>query len=114
MSLIAIKNIDEQSVKRYGENFAVGEVKDIPSDTIIAYSLMEISLSMKRINNKLGDMLNMTHIEHIHTLTDRNFGKPQNIFVQNFPDPDPWIVRKYKQWKKNRDWKKKYKLRRNK
>lgn len=112
MSLIKIKNIDEDPVRRYGEEFKPGETIEIPTDTIIAYSLMELSLSAKRINDKLGKIVHMDSVEHIHTITDRNFGKSQNIYIQNLPDNDPWLVRKYKEYKKRKEWNKIHEKRR--
>lgn len=106
MTEITIINIDDKPVKRYGFEFQPDEAKNIDSSTIIAYSLMEMSLTLQRINKKLGKIVDINSIEHIHTIQDRNFGKPQSIIIDNFPDTDPWIIRKIKQYNERRRFKK--------
>lgn len=113
MSSILITNIDETPVRRYGNTFNPGETVKIDTETISAYSLMEISRntqSIARSLRKISGIAEDRRYEEIHDNLNKTY---RRIVISNASDfkQDPWVVRKINAWKIRRRYNKQLKAR---
>lgn len=115
MSNITITNQTDEVVRKFGEEISPNDYRDYPSDVVLAYSAMEIAKALRYINIKLGNIDRRLERDELWGSDGIKRSQTQYVYIQNFDDApvhDPWIVRKYKEWKRKRSWKKEMKNRR--
>lgn len=105
MGKVTITNQTENLVRKYGQDIDPQSSLEYDTDIVLAYSAMEISRALRYINIKLGNIDRRLDNEAFYNIHARYNPKLQYVYVQNFEDirlHDPWIVRKYKEWRENR------------
>lgn len=109
MADITITNQTDEVVRKFGEEISPNGSRDYPSDVVLAYSAMEIARALRYINIKLGNIDRRLERDELWGSNGIKRNQQQYVYIQNFDDApvhDPWIVRKYNDWKRKRKFKK--------
>jgi len=100
-----IDNRTDDRVRKYGHYIEPQSSFEYDAEVVLAYSAMEISRALQYINMKLGNIDRRQDNEAFYAVQSYMHPKPQHVYIQNFEDMrlhDPWLVRKYKEWKAKR------------
>lgn len=105
MGKITITNQTDEVARKYGQDIKPHSSLEYDSDVVLAYSAMEISRALRYINVKLGNIDRRLDRQELWGSDGIKRSQQQYVYIQNFDDMklhDPWLIRKYKEWKQKR------------